>query len=168
MITDFLIPLGAILLLIDFVLSASWSEWYFNTGLPLVTIRNSVNAVGPPPTADAMETQHVSFLMGRIPFRDFGENTYAFRRSLLTGSGLMHGLISFDIDQNLIIVEGKISPFAFGFILCVFLGGVFMESPEFVVPFILVLACLLAFDYLYLKRELSVASRLWSAPKTNG
>jgi hypothetical protein len=158
----FLFPVAAICFVADLILSASWSGWYFTTGPILVRSIRFVAEAGAVPPVEKLEHAATSFFLGRTLFRDFGAGTYAFRRSLLAGSGLLNGLMEFNAVHHTVVVHGRLALFAAGFMACWFIGAFFTGSLEFVGMGVLVTAGLFLMDYLYVRRALSVAVRVWS------
>jgi hypothetical protein len=157
-----LFPVAAGCLLLDLFLSATWSSWYFTTGPVVVRSIRFVAAAGSVPAAETLQGAATSFFLGRTLFRDFGADTYAFRRSLLTGSGLLTSLLEFNVPHHTVVAHGRLSPFAVGFLACWFLGAFSTGSLKFAGMGGLVVAGLFLFDYLHIQRVLSIASKAWS------
>lgn len=149
-------------LLIDLFLSSRWSVRYYNTGPILVWSIRFVAAAGVVPSAETLEREATSFFLGRTLFRDFGADTFAFRRSLLAGSGLLNGQLEFNMEHHTVAAYGRLSPFAAGFLACWFLAAFSTGDREFVGLGLLVVAALFLVDYLYLQRALSAAVKVWS------
>ena len=159
----YLFPVAVILLLADFVLTLTWSEWYFTTGPVVFRSIRFVAGVGPVPSAEALQDAATSFFLGRILFRDFGAYTFAFRRSLLAGSSLVNGLLEFNPQHHTVVAHARFSPFSVAFIVSWFCAAIFTGDPGFIAMGIVIVAVLLGIEYLHLQRALNVAVRVWSA-----
>ena len=116
------------------------------------------------PSAEQLERAATSFFLGRTLFREFGADTYAFRRSLLAGSGLLNGLMEFNPLHHTVVVHGRLALFSAAFVVWWFVWAFTTGFLEMVGMGVLVMAALLGVDYLYMQRTLSIAVKVWSEP----
>ncbi len=157
-----LAPVAMICFLIDYVLTLSWSEWNFTAGPVLIRSTRFVPHAGALPDTASLQQAATSFLLGRTKFRDFGAYTYAFRRSFITGSGVLNGVLEFNPEHHTITLLGRLPFFSAGFLIAFIIAACLSGSLEFVGMAVLVLTVLLLHDFAHMQHVLAVARRVWS------
>jgi hypothetical protein len=167
----------------DLILGATWRKFYFTSGVLVFRQQISIEArYSNIPASYLFEKRLSSCWMGSFTFKELGFNQYGFRQKLFsfTWNSVIHGLIVFDTENNLVTVKGYlnwtvISLTAFLLVIYPFLlliNGVALT--EFLNLFALcVIWCGLVFGLSYLKdRSLlkiitTTAAELWSRKYVN-
>jgi len=167
----------------DLILGATWRKFYFTSGVLVFRQQISIEArYSNIPAPSLFEKRLSSCWMGSFAFKELGFNQYGFRQKLFsfTWNSVIHGLIIFDTENNLVTVKGYlnwtvISLTAFLLVIYPFLlliNGIALT--EFLNLFALcVIWCSLVFGLSYLQdRSLlkiitTTAAELWSRKYVN-
>jgi hypothetical protein len=166
-------------MLADIILSATWAKFYFTTGLALFSrdVPIEIHHTNSP-SASLLNSKLYSFWMGAFIFKQLEANKYGFRREFFSFAPrpMMHGLVSFDPENNRLIVIGYLDwfmvVFSGTFLVFVPIGWLmdgFLLSADFflftmgpIVFFGLIFGILYLMDYYRLVRITNVAVELWS------
>ena len=165
--------------LADIILSATWTKWYFTSGVRVFNLLTAIESRHTnTPSASLLNKKLHSFWMGGFIFKEMEENNYAFRRKFFAfaPNPILHGLIKFDTENNLIVVNGYLGWFSVSFSivwlvlvpLATLIAGV-----TFTEEFLLLAVVYVAFycwidgilyimDYYRLKKIATVSAELWS------
>jgi hypothetical protein len=167
--------------LADIIFSATWTKWYFTTGVRVFEKCISVTSrhANAPPASLLNQRLH-SFWMSGFTFKELQANKYAFRRKFFTYSPnpMLHGTVMFDIDKDLIVVRGYLDWFSVAFwIMLLVLPLAWLISGSAFTEDVLLLAVgyvgvlgfygliegiLYIIDYYRLKKIATVSVELWS------
>ena len=165
--------------LADMILSLLWVKGYFTSGLLVYSQSISINARHSNiPSSDLLTKKLYSFLMGGYIFREIDKNIHGFRRKFFSFAPrpMLHGSITFDVQENLVTVNGYPDWFMVAFSimwlvivpLMWLVEGVVInkESILLAIGYVLFYSLIVAFlyitDYYRLKYILVVAVDLWS------
>jgi hypothetical protein len=157
-----LIPIALVCVLADYYLCLTFSKWYFTTGPVLFRSIRFVAGAREVPSVEALQNAVSSRLFGRIIFRDFGAYTYAFRRSLLGRPSLVNGILEFNPQRRVVVVQARLSLVSMGFLAVWFGAAAFMGGLEPIAIVTAIFAVVLGSEYLDVQRALSVAAKAWS------
>lgn len=108
----FLFVFGIVAILVELILSARWSSFYFTAGIPIYQriIKAQPGIVRMPTAGEIKATIPDSGRSAPILVRRIGENRFAFREKLfhfgIAYSPLMHGCITYNPANGEIIVRG--------------------------------------------------------------
>ena len=104
--------------LADIILSATWTKWYFTSGVRVFNLLIPIESRhATTPSASLLNKKLHSFWMGGFIFKEIEVNNYAFRRKFFAfaPNPILHGLVKFDTENNLIVVNGYLGWFSVSF-----------------------------------------------------
>ena len=114
-------------LLADLVFEVTWNKTYFTYGLTIFVMRIPGNQWHTNiPSQALLETKFHSDVISSLVFKEIGAYSYGFREKIfqfkwIRTPNLMHGLLTFDTNNNQVIVTGFANWFTLAFSL-VWLG----------------------------------------------
>lgn len=155
-------PIAIVSMLADFILIVTWSPWYLTVGPVVLSLTRDVSGKGAVPSPDALERAATSFFLGRTLFRDFGNGAYAFRRSPLSGTGLLNGTLEFNPAQRTVTLVGRLGIFPGVFVAILILLTCLSGSLMFVGAAALIITVFVLLDYMFMQHVLSATVRVWS------
>ena len=169
--------------LADTILSATWAESYFTSGLVIfsryVPVKLHHSNI---PSSQLLNNKLNSFIMSGLIFRELSANKYGFRRKFFSfaPNTMMHGSLVFDSENNLMIVKGYSDwavtalsvMFIIVFPLLWFIGGprtkdVFLQVLCFLSFYTFVIGISFLIDSYRLRTITKIASELWARKYVN-
>jgi hypothetical protein len=141
-LTPYLFTLAFVVIVIEIILSASWSPAYFRTGIPVYRQRiTDLSGSGQMPSAEKVET-FLSTAGGSAPLlvRRIGENRLAFREKLfhfgVCYSPVMRGLVTCKPATGEMEVRGYLNWYILLFIISIllFLSILPFEPANIIIP----------------------------------
>jgi hypothetical protein len=168
----FLLAFGMVAILIELILSAKWSPFYFTVGIPIYQriIMARPGIVRMPSAGEVEATLPDSGRSAPMLVRRIGENRFAFREKLfhfgVAYSPLMHGCIACNPVTGEIIVRGYLNWYILIFSCYFFVFSLLLPFDP--VGFIIPLCLLVLMSYIYwmqakrFRQVGDVLRKLWS------
>lgn len=166
--------------LVDSILSTRWAKVYFTSGVLLFAHNISIVARHTNiPSPSLLDTKLSSYWMGGFIFEELYPNQYAFRQKFfsLAPRPMMHGLVTFDIENDQVTVKGYLDWFMVSFSimwlilipLAWLIGGTTFGEQNLLLPAIgyvafyaFIFGLLYLIDFFRLMRIATVAAELWT------